>query len=117
MEITPGMMLRRVALLCRVTSAIRSLTAGIPILKSYSSLRLFPRLIVAALALCCLACGQQAKVVSDEIDSQGATSVVKKLNSGDGSQWQAVIRGIETGSPQWLEVAMNVLTATDAVRT
>src|SRR5712675_35334 len=114
MEITPGMMLLRVALLCRVPSGIRSLTAGITILKSYSSLRLFPRLVLAALALCSLACGQQAKAVSDQIDSQGAASVVKNLNSGNSSQWKAVIRGIETGSPEWLDVARKLSTATDA---
>jgi len=87
------------------------------ILKSYSSLRLFPRLVLAALALCSLACGQQAKAVSDEIDSKGAASVVKKLNSSNGSQWKALIRGIETGAPEWLVVARKLSTATDAGRT
>jgi hypothetical protein len=59
----------------------------------------------------------EAKALGADINSEGATSVVRKLNSGNGSQWQHVIRKIESGSAPWLDVAKKLLTATDAGRT
>lgn len=59
----------------------------------------------------------EPKALSSEIDSQGAASVIKRLNSGNGEAWRHVIRKIKSGSPAWLEIAGKLLTSTDAGRT
>jgi hypothetical protein len=94
-------------------------------LKSYASRSPLLRILVAAFALCPVGCGQQdgaksavtPKAVADDIRSHGAAAVVKELNAGSGIRWHDVIRGIETGSTAWLDVAKMLLTATDAGRT
>src|SRR5664279_452404 len=103
----------------------RSQVAEIINLKSYGSCPKFLRLVIVAGALCPLACPQvgvaggvvEPEAIIDYIDSHGAAAVVRKLTSGNGSQWHDVIRGIEIGSPAWLDVAKKLLTATDAGRT
>ncbi len=94
-------------------------------MKSCTSCRPVLRLVAVALALFPLGYGQHQgarslsdpKVILDDIESQGAAAVVKKLSAGNGSQWQYVIRRMETGSPAWLDVARKLLTVTDAGRT
>src|SRR5258708_4467608 len=94
-------------------------------LKSYVSHSPLVRTAIVAFALCPLGCGQNSgdkgavtpKVVIDDIHSRGAASVVRDLSAGSGSQWSYVIRGIESGSPGWLEVSHLLLDATDAGRT
>jgi hypothetical protein len=93
-------------------------------LKSYASPKLL-RLAVFSVVLCPLAHSQELgakgavepKAVIDAIDSHGAAAVVRELSAGKGSQWDAVIHGIEMGTPVWLDVAKKLLKATDAGRT
>lgn len=74
--------------------------------------------VLAALFLCLAARGQnpplEAKGLQSYIDEKGAGNVVKQLTQGDESQWRRVIRKIDSGSPEWLEVAKKLLGATDA---
>jgi hypothetical protein len=103
----------------------RSQIAEIINLKSYASCPTFLRLVIVAVVLCPLTYSQKGgakgvvepKAIIDDIDSNGAAAVVRKLTAGNGSQWHDVIRGIEIGSPPWLDVAKKLLTATDAGRT
>lgn len=58
-----------------------------------------------------------ATSIQREIKSNGAASVVRRLTSGKGEQWQAVLRNIETGNKVWLKIAMGLLGGTDAGNT
>src|SRR2546426_5475310 len=109
---------------CPETSVTRYPTAEILPLKSYSKNRNY----VVILAAFCLvfvragAAGEMRHAITAEgierdIKADGAASVVKKLTSGKGDQWQVVVRKVETGSPAWLHVAHELLTATHAGNT
>jgi hypothetical protein len=74
-------------------------------LKSYASPKLL-RLAVFSVVLCPLAHSQ-------ELGAKGAV----EPKAVKGSQWDAVIHGIEMGTPVWLDVAKKLLKATDAGRT
>jgi hypothetical protein len=48
------------------------------------------------------------------IDKEGASAVVKQLNTPNDKQWNWVMDRIELGSPEWLEVANKLRPGTDA---
>jgi hypothetical protein len=108
-----------------VISAIRYPTAEITNLKSYASQRRFLRLLAVISMLGSIAGGQiignkeapDSGAVIRQIESQGATSVVRELTAGNGKRWESVTRAIETGSQAWLDVANKLIVATDAGRT
>src|SRR5262245_36033779 len=107
METTSGTTVLRAASFSRAIYATRSLAAEIINLKSCTSCRSVLRQAAVALALYPLLYGQnkggktlsEPQAILDEIDSQGAAAVVKKLSAGNGGQWQYAIRRIESGSP------------------
>jgi hypothetical protein len=78
------------------------------------------------ITICTLACNgyqntsksaAEAKALLDDVSAKGARAVVKELNLGSGSQWQHVIKEVQGGSSQWLEVARRLLAGADAGRT
>jgi hypothetical protein len=49
-----------------------------------------------------------------DIKANGAPAVVKKLKSGKSGRWRVTLREVESGDPAWLQVARQLLQATDA---
>jgi hypothetical protein len=64
----------------------------------------------------CAAAVRSAASIEREIKAGGADSVVKRLTAAKGD-WDTVVRQVETGKDAWLNVASELLGATDAGNT
>jgi hypothetical protein len=67
-------------------------------------------------ATACAAQNEPITAISllEKIDRAGAQSVVNELSAGDESGWEFVMRKIEAGSTDWLNVAGRLSAGTDA---
>jgi hypothetical protein len=78
-----------------------------------------PGLTALAIAYSSLVYGQAisaARVLAD-IQTRGAQAEVTRLTAGNSSQWEEVMRQIETGTPEWLQVATALRRGSDAGNT
>jgi len=55
-----------------------------------------------------------AQGVQAEIDRLGAQKTVTDLDSHGGRQWEAFLRGVESGRQEWLALVPNIKPGTDA---
>jgi hypothetical protein len=72
---------------------------------------------IVSLALGVAAFGAQAadtaSALQDFIAREGATRVVRRLDSGDGRRWGAVLRHVQGGQAPWLAAAIRLKPGTD----
>lgn len=76
------------------------------------------RAAVAGLALLGQACAAAADVsaasVLADIARLGARGEAARLNAKDGRDWETVMRRVQSGRPEWLDVARQLKAGTDA---
>jgi hypothetical protein len=73
--------------------------------------------IVAAPSLGVAATPPGAKTLQAEIQAKGAKAVVAELRAGPSPQWEPVLNKISLGGADWLALAGDLLSGTDAATT